>query len=445
MRRPSEIRAPDTTDEGLVRGIRRWDLVLLVLNAIIGAGIFGLPAQVFAQAGSYSLFAYLACAVLVGLIILCFAEVSSRFQTTGGPYLYGHAAFGPLVGFEMGWLLWLARLTAFAALSNLWVSYLGFFLPAATSGVGRVVTITALVVAFTILNVRGVRGSTLFNDVFTLSKLTPLVLFVLIGLFFIEPQNFTLDSPPSVGTFSSTVLLLVFAFSGFEMAVMPAGEVSNPRRDTAFALLAGLSFVVVLYLAIQVVSIGTLPGLADSTRPLADAATGFMGTAGGTIITAGALVSITGTLNVIALVAPRIPFAMAERGQLPKVLATTHSRFHTPYVAILASAVVMLVLTLQGSFVSSLTISTVIRLVTYAATCAALPVLRRRGVDEGGFRAPGGVVTAVAAILLCGWLLSTALDQVVTTGLVAVVGVVLYFLFRRGPRSPSESVTPSAS
>jgi amino acid transporter len=172
------VRPQYTTKEGLVRAIRRLDLVLLVLNAIVGAGIFGLPAQVFAATGFYSLFAYLVCAVLVSLIILCFAEVGSRFQDTGGPYLYAHAAFGQTLGFEMGWLLWLARLTACAALSNLWVSYLGFFWPGVASGTGRAVTITAIVLAFTILNVRGVRGSTVFNDVLTVTKLTPLVPFV---------------------------------------------------------------------------------------------------------------------------------------------------------------------------------------------------------------------------------------------------------------------------
>jgi APA family basic amino acid/polyamine antiporter len=223
--------------------------------------------------------------------------------------------------------------------------------------------------------------------------------------------------------------------------VMPAGEVADPRRNAPFALLIGIAFVVVLYLLIQFVSIGTLPTLADSTRPLADAAAGFMGPIGGTIITAGALISITGTLNVITMVSPRLPFAMAEKGQLPRIFAATHPRYHTPWVSILVSAAVMLVLTLQGSFISSLTISTVIRLVTYAATCAALPVLRKRaGEDIGAFRAPAGIVVAVAAIALCAWLLSTALSQLRLTAIAAVIGLVLYFVFRgRGAPTASEA------
>jgi APA family basic amino acid/polyamine antiporter len=431
-----------TTQEGLVRGIRRWDLVLLVLNAIIGAGIFGLPSRVFAQVGSYSLFAYLVCAVLVVLIILCFAEVSSRFQVTGGPYLYAHAAFGPVFGFVMGWLLWLARLTAFAALGNLWITYLGFFVPGVTAGFGRAVMIVTIVAVFTVLNVRGVRGSTLFNDGITLAKLTPLLLFVLVGLLFVEPTNFSFETAPTASAFSGAVLVLVFAFSGFEMAVMPAGEVSDPRKNSPFALLTGVAFVVVIYLLIQFVSIGTLPTLAESTRPLADAAGTFMGPVGATVITAGALISITGTLNVITMVSPRIPFAMAEKGQLPRFFAATHPRFHTPYNAILISAAVMLVLTLLGSFISSLTVSTVIRLVTYAATCAALPMLRKRGNTEAGFTAPGGVIVTVAAIALCAWLLSSpaARAELRLTAIAAVIGLVLYFVFRgRGSAGPSEA------
>jgi basic amino acid/polyamine antiporter, APA family len=422
------------TQEGLVRGIRRWDLVFLVLNAIIGAGIFGLPARVYAIAGTWSLLAYLACAALVALIILCFAEVSSRFRTTGGPYLYAHEAFGPLAGFQMGWLLWIARLTAFAALCNLWLDYLAFFVPVVADGAARAGAITLIVAALTALNVRGVRGSTIINDTLTVSKLVPLLLFVVVGMFFIDGANLSFGAAPGVGAFSSAVLLLVFAFSGFEMAVIPAGESKDPTRHAPFALLTGIAIIAVLYMVIQIVSIGTLPGLAESTRPLADAAAGFMGTPGAVLITAGALVSITGTLNVIVLVGPRLPFAMAEQGQLPRVLAATHPRFRTPHVAIVVSALAMLVFTLQGSFISSLTISTVIRLVTYAATCAALPVLRRRGgVEAAGFTAPAGVATSIAAIALCGWLISSSgWRDIGLTALAAAVGFVLYLAFGRG-------------
>jgi amino acid transporter len=438
-----------TTEEGLVRGIRRWDLVLLVLNAIIGAGIFGLPARVYGVIGTWSLLAYFACAVVVVLIIVCFAEVASRFRTTGGPYLYAFEAFGPAAGFEMGWLLWLARLTAFAALTNLWLDYLGFFLPSVTQGAMRAVAISLIVLAYTGLNIRGVRNSTLVNDVLTVSKLVPLTLFVVVGLFFIDGSRLSFGPAPDVSAFSSAVLLLVFAFSGFEMVVIPAGEAQEPQRHVPFALLTGITIIVALYIMIQVVSIGTLPNLAESTRPLADAAAGFFGTPGAAFISLGALISISGTLNVIVMVSPRLPFAMAERGQLPRMFAALHPTFRTPWVSILVSAVVMLVFTLEGSFISSLTISTMIRLVTYGATCAALPVLRRRAYGEsGGFHAPGGTLTAVLAIACCIWLVlppTANWRDVRLTLIAAAIGVVLYFIFGRNAHATPEPTRPAAA
>ena len=226
----------ETTREGLVRVIRRWDLGAVVLNSIIGAGIFGLPSAVFALVGVYSLFAFLFCAFLVTLIILCFAEVSSRYSETGGPYLYAREAFGPLVGFEVGWLMWIARITAFAANCNLLVAYFGFFVPSVETGTARAITITAIVTGLTAINIVGVRNATVLTNGLTIAKLVPLVLFVVIGLFFIDSNNYALGAQPEFGDFSVSVLLLVYAFTGFEMAAIPSGEARDPRRDLPWAL-----------------------------------------------------------------------------------------------------------------------------------------------------------------------------------------------------------------
>jgi amino acid transporter len=433
----AEMQAPAAAQPRLVRGIRRWDIVALVINSVIGAGIFGLPARVFGLAGpAYSLAAYVLCAALVVLIVLCFAEVSSRFDVTGGPYLYARHAFGSALGFQMGWLLWLARVTAGAALANLWVDYLGFFWPGAAAA--RAVVITAVMVAFMALNIVGVRRSALAIDVFTVGKLLPLALFIVVGLFAVEPSRFAATAPPGFSAFSDTVLLLVFAFSGFEMAVIPSGEQNEPRRHLPFALLAGIAVVVVFYILIQIVAIGTLPELATSQRPLADAAAGFLGSGGAALIAAGALISVTGTLNSIALVGPRLLFAMAEQGQLPAAFGATHPRFRTPWVAIAVTSAALLVFTLQGTFISALTISTVIRLIAYAGTCLAVPVLRRRSdAPEATFRAPAGTAVAVAAIALCAWLVSSSSqrDLLFTLG-AAAVGLVLYLAAGRG-RAPA--------
>lgn len=427
------------TQTGLVRGIKRWDMVALTINMIIGAGIFGLPSKIYSLTGIWSVLAYLICAVLVTLIILCFAEVGSRFAETGGPYLYARLAFGSGLGFVVGWLLWLARITAFAALCNLLLGYLSFFLPSTDSGWTRSLVITIVVIVLTIVNVIGVRESVILNNLFTVLKLAPLLLFVVAGFFFLNPQPFTIPTAPHFGDFARAVLLLIFAFSGFEMVVIPAGETHDPQRHIAFALLMAMGVVVLLYLLIQVVCIGTLPELANSERPLVDASRQFFGAAGASLISVGALLSVTGTLNSSMLAGPRILFAMAEQQQMPQFLAATHQRFRTPHIAILISAVVVLVLTLQGTFMSALTISTVIRLLAYIATCIALPILRfRTDVPMPRFSAPAGVAIAVAATLLSIWLLSfSPLKDLYVAGLAAWLGLPLFFLRTKSGKSNS--------
>jgi amino acid transporter len=428
----TEPAAVNTAPEGLVRGIRKWDLVAVAINGIIGAGIFGLPAKVYALIGSYSLIAFVACAIVVTLIILCFTEVGSRFDETGGPYLYAREAFGPTVGFEVGWLSWLARLTAFAANCNLMVSYLAFFWPGASAPLQRAVIITVVVISLAAINFIGVRQAAIASDFFTIGKLIPLLIFIAGGLFFLKPHAFAFGPRPSTGAFSQSVLLLIFAFTGFEMAAIPAGEVRDPRRNLPRALLIATGVVATTYILVQVVCVGTLPQLANSTKPLADAAQNFMGTAGAAIISAGAIISIAGNLNILVLSGSRLPFAFAEQKQLPQLVARVHRQFLTPHVAIAITASAMLILTLKSSFVAALTISAIARLVTYAATCAALPVLRRRsGVPAALFRVRGGPIIAVAALILAVWLLANStLREAVTAVIAAAVGMAIYSAYR---------------
>ncbi|MBC8029857.1 MAG: amino acid permease [Pyrinomonadaceae bacterium] len=422
----------NVSEEGLVRGIRRWDLVGVVINGVIGAGIFVLPARTFGLIGSYSLIAFVICAFVVVLIILCFAEVSSRFTETGGPYLYARTAFGPAIGFQVGWMNWLARITAYATNCNLLVVYLSFFWPAAGSGLRRAAVITSLTLILTLINYLGVRDAAITSNVFMVAKLLPLILFIAAGLFFLTPANFTLGAVPSYGSFSTAVLLLVYAFTGFENATVPTGEIENPRRNLPLAILIAVAIVTVIYILIQAVSIGTLPNLGGTERPLADAARMFLGPVGASIIAAGAITSIIGNLNVNLLTSPRIPFAMSTRGELPRILSAVHSKFRTPYVSIIVSGILMLALTLSSSLIYALTVSTIARLLAYAATCVALPTLRRqRNAPPAHFTVPGGTVISVVAVLLSIWLLSNSTYlEARDSAIVIAVGFVIYFLYR---------------
>jgi amino acid transporter len=427
------------TDEGLVRGIRRWDLVAIAINGIIGAGIFGLPSKVFSLIGPYSIIAFVACALVVALIILCFAEVGSRFDDTGGPYLYAREAFNPAVAFEIGWLIWLARVTAFAANCNLLINYLAYFWNSATDTLWRASVIVFVVAVLAVINLLGIRQAAIVSNLFTIGKLVPIIIFIGAGLFFLNPQAFVPEQNPAAGAFSQSVLLLVYAFTGFEMATIPAGEVRDPQRNLPRALIIAILVVAVLYILIQIVCVGTLPGLQNSQKPLADAGTQFLGTAGGAIISAGAIVSITGNLNILLLSGSRLPFAMAEQKQLPAFIGSVHRSFFTPYVSILLTAAMMLFLTLKSSFVAALTISTIARLVTYGATCISLPVFRRRkDAPPPAFRLRGGTIIAVLSVVLIVWLLghSTA-GEAKATAWAAGAGLLIYLAYWIYSRSRS--------
>ncbi|MGI8638565.1 MAG: APC family permease [Pyrinomonadaceae bacterium] len=430
------------TDEKLIRGISRWDITAIAINTIIGAGIFGLPSKVTALIGGYSLIAFIVCALIVGFIVVCFAEVASRFQTTGGMYLYAREAFGPVAGFEVGWLYWIVRITTFAANCNLLLAYLGFFYPTANQGGLRIFLITLIVLILTAVNFIGVKESAIMTNIFTVGKIIPLIIFVAVGLFFIQPANFSFAATPDYNTFSQAVLLLIYAYVGFEAAVIPAGETKDPQKNIPFALIVALGICAVLFILIQIVSIGTLPELAKSERPLADAANNFLGTFGASFITIGALVSIFGNLNGGFLTASRLPFAMAEQKELPQILAKTHEKFKTPFVSLFLTALVMLILTIQSSFLTALTISTITRLIVYATTCASLPVFRRReNAPEAKFIAPFGVVASILSLILIVWLLTNVdfRKEGLAVLIVAAIGLVIYFISKTLSKTDGKS------
>jgi amino acid transporter len=296
-----------------------------------------------------------------------------------------------------------------------------------------------------------VQQSARVTNFFTVGKLIPLILFAVVGLFFIQPANFTnSDINIESGAFSSAVLILIYAFVGFEASVIPAGEMRDPQRNVPFALLTALGIVAALYILIQIVCIGALPitELAKSERPLADAANVFLGGFGASFIAVGAIISIFGNLNSGILTASRLPFAMAEQRELPAVLMKTHEQYKTPFVSLFLTAIVILIFTLQTSFVAALTISTITRLLVYATTCAALPLFRVSDrAPEAKFRAPFGYVTAALSLLLIAWLLSNVrFEEVMQVLILAVLGLFIFLLYRafRSP-APSEKIEITGS
>jgi basic amino acid/polyamine antiporter, APA family len=396
----------------LVRAIGRWSLVALVVNSIIGSGVFGLPSVVAGLIGNLSPYAVLAAGAGMSVIIACFAEVASRFQQAGGPYLYARAAFGRFMGIQTAWMLWLGQVAAPAANANLFVIYLGEFFPHAKDPVPRAIILTLLVGLLTVINIRGVRAGTHVSNLFTAAKLVPLFAVIILGIFVLHAHHWQIASPAVENTGTSqwlkALLLLVFAYGGFETALAPMSEAKNPRRDAPFALFTALLLCTGIYALIQWVVIGVLPNAAHSQRPLADVARLAVGPVGAALIAIGALISFYGYLSAKILAMPRIPFALAEQGDFPEAFAAIHRKFHTPYVSILVFAAMVWALALTGDFKWNVTLSAVARLLYYAVGCAALPILRRKSTTDAPamFTLPAGNFFAALGLLLCAILIT---------------------------------------
>jgi len=389
----------------LIRAIGRWSLVALVVNSIIGSGIFGLPSTVAALTGKASVWAVLIAGAGMSIIMGCYAEVASRFQQAGGPYLYARLAFGRFMGIQTAWMLWLGQVAAPAANANLFVIYLGEFFPRANDPWPRALILTALIGILALINVRGVRAGSQISNLFTAAKLIPLIAVIVLGTLVLAHHHWQVvpktAQVANTGQWMKAVLLLVFAYGGFETALAPMSEAKNPRRDAPFALFTALLVCTVIYALIQWVVVGALPDATHSTRPLADVAGIAVGSAGAGLVAVGALISFYGYLSAKILAMPRVLFALGEKGDFPKFFAAVHPRFQTPYVSIVAFSALVWIFSLIGEFKWNVTLSAVARLLYYGVGCAALPVLRRTQPHGAMFHLPAGNYLAVFGIVLC--------------------------------------------
>lgn len=398
-----------STSNGLVRAIGRWSLAALIVNCIIGSGVFGLPSVLANLLGRASIVAVLLGAVAMAIILTCFAEVSSRFAQTGGPYLYAQEAFGRFMGIQVAWLVWFVRLASCAANANLFVIYLGEFWPQATLPAMKLTILTLLIGILAVINLIGVRAGTRVSTSFTVAKLSSLALVVVAGMIYLIATHRIVPGPgpvPAPNNWARAIVLLIFAYGGFEAALVSAGEAKDPKRDMPFGLFTALIICAVIYGLIQWVVVGVLPDPGHSERPLADVARIVIGHGGAAVIALGALFSIYGYLSGNMLATPRITFALAERGDFPSFFGLIHSRFRTPYFSIFVFALLVWALALFGSFAGNATLSAGSRLFYYGAICAALPVLRRKQGNAAQVQIPGGTFFAVLGVLLCAGLLT---------------------------------------
>jgi len=398
--------------ESLIRAIGTLGLAAGIINITIGGGIFRLPALVAGSLGAAAPLAYLVCAVAMGLIVLCIADAGSRVSLTGGPYAYVGTAFGPYAGFLSGVLLWIAGTFATAAVSTVLASGLGQLVPQ-LAGPGMQAAILVVVFGFwSLVNLRGVALGARLNAVATMAKLLPLLLVAIGGAFFIDPDNLQVAAMPSAGDVARMSLLLIFAFAGIEVALVPSGEVRDAARTVPRAVALAMVGVTLLYITLQVVSQGVLgAGLAQATvSPLADVAAASLGGWAGSLLLTGASISIFGYLGGMTLSMPRMLFALARDGFLPRALAAVHPIHRSPHAAIVTQSVLTVALAISGTFEKLAILANASVLALYLGCALAAWRLRQMGVEGGGtgtaFRAPLAGLTPWLACGVILWLLT---------------------------------------
>jgi amino acid transporter len=420
----------------LRRAIGRWSLAALMLNTMIGASIFGLPSLLAARLGKQSFWAYFVAALGIGTIAACLAEVSSQFRGTGGPYLYARATFGRFAGIWVGWLLWLSRIAASAAVANLFFSYLSQFFPGVATPAVRGIVLIMLIGFLATVNYRGVTEGMMLNNFLTVTKLILLMLFAGGGLAAILLHPAIRVTPETIPSNASdwfeAIILMFYAYAGFESALIASGEARDPRRDAPMALVIALVTATALYISVQYVVIHTLPHAATTTTPAADVARRLLGPLGASLFTIAILVSIYGYLGANMLHTPRLTFAMGEQGDFPRFFAAVHPRFQSPHWSIVAFALLLVVFSIAGSFRWNAILAAASRLFVWGCIAAALPVLRMKHPSADAFRLPWGPFFAALALVFAALLVTRVhVAELTIIAVTSVLAVINWLSVRR--------------
>src|SRR5437762_1156089 len=435
------IQQAEQVDDQLVRGIGIPALTANIVSSTIGAGIFVIPATVAAGLGPAAPLAFICCAIAMVLFVTCFAIAGSRVSLTGGLYAYVEVAFGKYVGFLAGMLYFLTALGAVAGVVNVLANSIALVIPFLGGPVMRIVVMLAVYGVLVFINIRGVREGAGAVTTITIAKLLPLLLFIGVGIFFINPQTLSWPGWPSSKALGDSVILLIFAFVGIEVALIPSGEVKNPARTVPRSAYLALVITTIIYIMIQLVAQGTLGvDLANhSNAPLAEAAARFLGNVGRTILLAGATISAFGFVTSDILSSPRILFAFGRDDVIPAWFAHVHPRYRSPDVAIVTYALLAFALSITGTFEQLAVLSNVAVLLMYLLCCAACWFLVQRDVRADGrpFNFPGMKIVPALAILAIIWILAHAtLFEFAVNGIVLAIASILYFLREKFRSSP---------
>jgi basic amino acid/polyamine antiporter, APA family len=420
----------------LSRKIGKWSLTGLVINAVVGSALFGMSGDLVSLLGRASVLGVVAGGIATAIVMACFAEVASKFPQPGGPYIYARTTFGRFIGIQVGWFSWLVRLSSAAASATIFVSYLGGLVPSLEHGVGRAAVITVVLGLLTAANYIGVRSGANVSSVFAIAKLTPLLAIGIYGAIH-AAGNSGIAIPirelavPGTGRWFEAFLLMSFLYGGFDTAMMPLGEVKEPRRTVPFALAGGLLVCIVVFTLVQVAVLSTT-GAQASSRPLAQAAAVLFGPIGATLTSVAAIVSTYGYLSAGTLSVPRLTYAMAEQGDFPKVFARIHPRFNTPHVSIVIFGILTWTIAVTGSFKAAVALSVGARLITYVSTCGALIPLRRRHPEREGFKVPfGPALSVIACLMACALITRVHIREAIALAVTASLATASWWWTRR--------------
>lgn len=437
--------------QSLVRALGVFGLAASIFNVTVGGGIFRLPASAAAMIGPSAPLVYLVCAAVMGLIVLCFAEAGSRVALTGGPYAYVETVFGPYAGFLAGVLVWMLGTGAVASVATAYAGSVAALVPALGSPVGRAAVLVGTFALLAWINARGVKQGARLIEVVSVAKLLPLLVLVGVGAFFVQPANLAIPQVASGGEFARAAIVLIFAFTGVESALVPSGEVRDPARTVPRALAIAMIGVTVLYIAVHVVAQGVLGGAglgAAKDAPLAAAAGAAMGPAGRYLLLVGATVSMFGYLSGMTLAVPRALFTFGRDGFLPRTVGAVHRTHRTPHVAIWLQTAIVCALAINSSFETLAVISNLSALLLYLACAVAGWELRRRGIQQTAgtpVSLPGGPLIPFLTVAVILWLFTSITRQEwLLVG--ATLGVAtLLFVVTRGRRAAVRAAQPDAA
>lgn len=413
-----------------------WSIVLLGINGIIGSGIFLLPNKAMAIIGPASLLVMLFDMLLVLAITFCFAEASGLFKENGGAYIYAKEAFGDFIGYEVGFLSWATRIIAFSTMSVGFATALGGLIPSLNTVMMKNIIISVIFIVLAFINLLGIKLYEVIQNLATIAKILPFILFIGMGIFYIEPVNFTPLVPNGVytpGSFGAAAVMLFFAFTGFESLAVAAAEMENPQKNLPKATLITIFTVSAIYILLLACAIGIMGyELADTTAPVQAAFTRIAGAFGTTIVAAGTLISIGALCIASSFITPHSGLALAEQHMLPAFMAK-RNRFGAPYWCIIVSTIVAMLIGYTGGFAFLASISVVSRFSQYIPTCLSIMVFRKKMPDAPRvFKIPFGPVIPVIALLVSFWLLAQAKPQQLLIGFgAAIVALPFYFLVHR--------------